>query len=81
MADANAVYEAVKDWGSAVRLGISGTQILLQVLVAKNVLTTEEALLIVDDLAKIGAQQTSTSEVQRTIVAASYDQVRQSLHQ
>ena len=76
MADANEEYRRMLDWGSAVRLGLNSTAIVLQTLVIKAVLTRNEAILLVDGMEDAAAKQTSTSEAQKQVVAATCDQIR-----
>lgn len=79
MTPAEQEYRRLLDWSSAVRLGINGTITLLQALTLKGVFTPDEALMLIDEMASTAAQQSSTSDAQKTIVAASYETARELL--
>ena len=79
MVDTARVVEDLKNWASAVRLGINGSTTILQALVLRGVLTKAQAIALIDDLASAAEQQTSTTSAQKQIVAASYEQSRELL--
>lgn len=81
MSDPQIIYSNLTNWGSSVRIAINGHVTILQALVIKRVLTTTEAIAILDDMATSAAGQSTTNDAQKQIAAASFDQARELLRQ
>ena len=79
MTDAERAYDTTTAFGSALRMSSNFTACVLQALVLKNVLTPEEAAMLVDEAKSAALRSSAATEAQKQIAGATFDQIRELL--